>query len=53
VQARDLHHSTSVAFVAFLQCFVSLKVIGEDNFVKNSSTSFEANMRKRFYDKVN
>jgi hypothetical protein len=45
--------SASVAFVAFLQCFVSLEVIGEDDFVKNSSTSFQANMRRRFYDKVN
>jgi len=53
VQARDLHHSASVAFVAFLQCFVSWKVIGEEDFVKNRSTSFEANMRRRFYDKVN
>jgi hypothetical protein len=46
-------HSASVAFVAFLQCFVSSKVIGEDNFLKNSSTSFEAIMRRRSYDKVN
>jgi hypothetical protein len=46
-------HSASVAFVAFLQCFVSSKVIGEDDFVKNSSTSFEVNMRRILYDKVN
>jgi hypothetical protein len=26
---------------------------GEEDFVKNSITSFEANMRRRLYDKVN
>jgi hypothetical protein len=45
--------SASVAFVAFLQCFVSSKVIGEDDFLKNSSASFQAIMKRRSYDKVN